>query len=257
MLSLSLQQAKAQLQFNRWNDEEAVILDTETTGIDFAEIVEISVIDMKGNVLYESFVKPKGDIPSEARDIHGITEKMVKDAPTWMEVWPEVYPILKDRIVLMYNADFHIRAMKTSFLVYETMDEAFEEEFRQIDGLQSECVMIAYAQYKGDERWRKLSEACGYNIRHRALDDCRAILEVIRKCYKSDFTNDDYRKIKIKEEINELTKKSRYLSYRIHELSEEQVDLQKRLKELLQEYFADLTIDLDDPVDITDDDLPF
>ncbi|HHQ4784521.1 TPA: hypothetical protein ACSPZU_004090, partial [Aeromonas veronii] len=42
------------------------ILDTETTGLDDqAEIVEISIIDQLGKVVFDSLVKPQKPIPAE------------------------------------------------------------------------------------------------------------------------------------------------------------------------------------------------
>ncbi|MEG3909649.1 3'-5' exonuclease [Microcoleus sp. w2-18bC1] len=95
--------AREQLTQNDW-----VILDTETTGLVRAEIVEIAIIDRLGEMLLNTFIKPSIPIPAEVTEIHGISGAMVADAPTF----PEVYPTdaaLKDKRVLIYNSAFDIK----------------------------------------------------------------------------------------------------------------------------------------------------
>ncbi|ELA9868094.1 3'-5' exonuclease, partial [Vibrio parahaemolyticus] len=62
--------------------QNAIILDTETTGLDSqAEIVEFTAICAHtGKVIVNELVKPTCSIPAEATAIHGITDEDVKDA---------------------------------------------------------------------------------------------------------------------------------------------------------------------------------
>ncbi|MEG4353446.1 3'-5' exonuclease [Microcoleus sp. LAD1_D5] len=97
--------AREQLSQNDW-----VILDTETTGLVRAEIVEIAIINHCGEMLLDTLIKPSIPIPAEVTDIHGISDTMVADAPTF----PEVYPTdaaLKDKRVLIYNSAFDIKIL--------------------------------------------------------------------------------------------------------------------------------------------------
>ena len=87
-------------------ESDFVILDTETTGLDErAEIVELSIIDKHGNTLFDSLIKPKGCIPYEAEQIHGISNANVENADSWPDVYEGVRKILEDRSVAIYNAD--------------------------------------------------------------------------------------------------------------------------------------------------------
>jgi DNA polymerase-3 subunit epsilon len=97
--------AREQLSQNDW-----AILDTETTGLYDAEIVEIAIINNLGEMLLDALVKLSIPIPAEATDIHGISDAKVADAPTF----PEVYPTdaaLKDKRVLIYNSAFDIKIL--------------------------------------------------------------------------------------------------------------------------------------------------
>lgn len=89
-----------------WLAGETVILDTETTGLYDAEIVELSIIDTAGNVLLDTLVRPTRPIPAEATEIHGITDEMVANAPTWAEVYPQYQALVAGKTIAAYNAEF-------------------------------------------------------------------------------------------------------------------------------------------------------
>ncbi|ENW7246755.1 exonuclease domain-containing protein [Salmonella enterica] len=91
---------------NRWINKNIVIVDTETTGLGReAEIIEISIIDCTGAILLNTLIKPSKDIPAEATEIHGITDEMVEDAPSWKEMLPQVLELISHGWVA-YNAKF-------------------------------------------------------------------------------------------------------------------------------------------------------
>ncbi len=161
-----------------------VYLDAETTGMEeLDEIIEIAVVNHDGSVLVDSFVKPIGDISPSAYAVHGISEAMIKDAPTWTEFWPRVEESLQGRVVGIYNADFDIRLMEQSHQISQLIwQPPYADQF---------CIMKLYAQFYGEwnpstrsYRWQKLDAArgqCNINIpnTHRAKDDtllARAIL---------------------------------------------------------------------------------
>lgn len=163
-----------------------LFLDTETTGLDDrAEIVEIAVIDSEGAVLVESLVRPTRKIPGDAIRIHGITDDMVADAPTWLELFPLLEQILTGRLVGIYNAEFDLRMLSQSHLAHN--------RFFPRDLFQNFCIMKLYAKYYGapgyygSPRWQKLEEAarqCGIPLHntHRARDDAllaKAVFEHI------------------------------------------------------------------------------
>src|SRR5436190_21709188 len=88
-----------------WLESDSVILDTETTGLSKgSEIVEFSMIDMKGNVLIDTLVRPSQPIPEEVTKINNITNEIVADAPTWPSLYDDIHGILKERKFLAWNA---------------------------------------------------------------------------------------------------------------------------------------------------------
>jgi len=157
-----------------------IYLDTETTGLDSgAQIIEVCVVDHDGSVLVSSLARPEGPIPADAMRIHGITDEMVRDAPTWTEVWPKVEAVLSGRYVGVYNADFDLRMMRQSNQRYGLPWSLAPGRF--ID------VMKLYTEYTGSGRWVTLEVAgrqCGIPLpnAHRAQADTllvRALLQYI------------------------------------------------------------------------------
>jgi DNA polymerase-3 subunit epsilon len=168
-----------------WVTKKPVYLDTETTGIKANDsIVEITVLDHDGSALIDTLVKPMGRIPADATRIHSITNEMVKSAPLWEDVWPEVEAILSGRVVGIYNADFDLR------LIHQT-HKSHWMQWQKPEGSEVFCIMKLYAQYygqwnsrHGNYRWQSLDAAgrqCGIPLpnTHRARDDtllARAVL---------------------------------------------------------------------------------
>jgi DNA polymerase-3 subunit epsilon len=115
-----------------------------------------------------------------ASSIHGITNERVVDAPSFVEVWPEIYKHMEGKLLVIYNAEFDLRILNQSML-------AHHDDYPI--GLSCEsfaCAMNKYAEwvgewneYHGNFRRQRLPSG-----NHAALDDCRAVLQLIRKMAK-------------------------------------------------------------------------
>ncbi|CAD9227984.1 Exonuclease domain-containing protein [Burkholderia cenocepacia] len=161
-----------------------IILDTETTGLDHAaEIVEISVIDSQGEVLLDTLVKPTKPIPRAATAIHGITNEMVAEAPTYDQVHPKLIALLEQATCYVYNASYDMRLIRQTAELYGIQFDSSKHSFS--------CVMEDYADQFNDGYWAALIIAYHHAISvtksgpiqlkaHRALADCLMTLEVIK-----------------------------------------------------------------------------
>jgi DNA polymerase-3 subunit epsilon len=161
-----------------------VFLDTETTGFEYpAEIVEITLIDHDGATLLDSLVRPVRPIPPDVTRVHGITNEMVIEAPTWAELWPQVEAILNNRPVGIYNADFDLKLMGLSHRAHHMLWTG--APFKPF------CIMKLYAQfygqvgYRGEFRWQRLEDAgrqcqiATFHNTHRAKEDTLLAREVL------------------------------------------------------------------------------
>lgn len=168
------------------SQREFLILDTETTGLHDGEICQIAVLSASGEVCLDTYVRPKRRIPLAATRIHGITDSMVRDAPTWGEIVPQLQELLEGRDLVVYNAIFDRRMMHRSAEAFGLPKIDWKEIARWW------CAMNAYAEFYGDwnsyrrsYRWQSLSNACSQQrIRvvdaHSALGDCRLTLALIQ-----------------------------------------------------------------------------
>lgn len=85
-----------------------IFYDTETTGVrpDRDRIIEIAAYDPVREKTFEMLVKPDIPIPAEASAIHGITDSMVANSPTFKEVGIEFAEFCGDESVLIaHNND--------------------------------------------------------------------------------------------------------------------------------------------------------
>ena len=145
---------------------QTLFLDTETTGLNGQrdKIVEIAIVGEQGDVLLNTLVNPGIPIPNS--HIHGITDAMVRSAPSFETLWPQISELMRGSKVVIYNASF---------------DRKFFPD-RLNCAAEIKCAMRAYAEHCGAQRSLiKAAAHIGYawsGPAHRALDDtlaCRAV----------------------------------------------------------------------------------
>ncbi|MCI1272863.1 MAG: 3'-5' exonuclease [Clostridiaceae bacterium] len=88
-----------------------IVLDTETTGLDFKKerMVEFAAVRLENGKIKDEFqtlINPEQHIRKSSIAIHGITEEMVKDAPTEAEAMPKILEFMGDYPMVAHNAIF-------------------------------------------------------------------------------------------------------------------------------------------------------
>lgn len=171
---------------------DTLILDTETTSLD-GFMVQIGILALDGTVLLDTLINPQAPISEESQRIHGISERDVVTAPTFAELADQITAILHGKRVWVYNAGFdrdilwnevyRLAHAQAADLTGETADDfAWQAAGRWCKAIRWRCAMRLYATYVGDwsdyhdgYRWWPLPGAA-----HRAIDDCRAVLSLLR-----------------------------------------------------------------------------
>ncbi|MCE1255668.1 MAG: 3'-5' exonuclease [Anaerolineae bacterium] len=145
---------------------DPIFLDTETTGLTRNdEIVEISLIDNQGNLIYESLVRPSQSISPDAYAVHGISNDSVKNAPAWPVIWPTLRTHLVGRLICAYNAEFDMRMMQQSHTRYRL---PWKENFKSFD------IMQLYSQFKGE--WDNVRRQYRYHSLDKAGKECQILI---------------------------------------------------------------------------------
>lgn len=163
-----------------------VVLDTETSGLDETSmVIEVSIVDLAGNTIYDSLVCPGDDvvISAKASEVHGIDRDMVYWAEKFEDVWKELCPILESSEIVIYNAAYDVRLLR----------QTAEKNGLEMPALTTHCLMHQFSMYYGEligpdkegcYKNKKQDIACrefGVTLgTHRALDDAKAALNVLR-----------------------------------------------------------------------------
>lgn len=176
----------------RLADPRTVFLDTETTGLSAAaEIIEVAVVDLDGQVLIDTLIAPVRPIPVETARIHGLRDADVIGAPPWPLVYPRIAGLLRERPIVVYNASFDRRMIEVSCAAHGIDAESGEWH----------CAMKSYAAFAGTRssrhrnkfRYHKLGDALtAFGLpagNHRALGDalaCRSLVVALASTPNAD-----------------------------------------------------------------------
>jgi DNA polymerase-3 subunit epsilon len=96
--------------------------DLETTGVNLStdRIVEIAIIKLLpdgSRQVKRKLINPEMSIPQQSTDVHGITNEMVKDAPTFKQVANELKQFLDNCDIAGYNSNrFDVPVLMEEFL---------------------------------------------------------------------------------------------------------------------------------------------
>ena len=161
---------------------KSIVIDTETTGISFKDdVLQVSIIDFDGNVLFDKYMKPLHCTEwPEAERINGISPEMVANCETISYYKDEIQAILDDAdLVIGYNLSFDLGILEEKGIIVKDQD-VYD-------------VMFVFAEIYGDwneyyqsYRWQKLTRCADYygyeweEDAHNALGDVKATLY----CYK-------------------------------------------------------------------------
>ncbi len=136
-----------------------LILDTETTGLS-GEVIELAIINLEGEVLYNGRFNPSLIVESGAVKVHGITRSMLRNEPFFDQRCDVIRDILANGDThLAYNAAFDVARLNFTCTLYG------------LDPLPMKPVCLMKM------RGRKVKLGGG----HSALSDCLKALELLKE----------------------------------------------------------------------------
>lgn len=156
------------------------VIDVETTGLDpsYDEIIEIGAIKVRNNEInsqFSSLVKPSRPIDEFIENLTGITNEMLKNAPSIKEVLPQFIDFINDDILLGHNIHFDIN------FLYDNLD--FYLDYKLSNNF-IDLMRLTRKVYPNLENHKLVTIAEFLNINienhHRSLADCLTT----HKCYQ-------------------------------------------------------------------------
>ena len=154
---------------NMFFDGEYVAFDLETTGLYRHDtIIEIGAVRMKEGVeieRFQTFVDPKRRLHPKVVELTGITDDMLRGAPTIEEILPKFRQFVGDSVLVAHNADFD-----ANFIRRACEEQGIEWDMTFVDTLTiSQCLMPQLGKFRLDIVAKKFDLA-DFN-HHRAGDD--------------------------------------------------------------------------------------
>jgi DNA polymerase III epsilon subunit family exonuclease len=155
---------------------ELVVIDTETTGTDpkMTDLVEIAAVKVKGTKIvdrWSTFVNPGR--PIVGNQMHGITDKDVKGAPSPKEAVDKLLAFVGDATVVGHNVGFDLGFIEA----------ARGDGFRFTPGSYLDTLVIAREGYPGSESYKLADLARFFGVdltqSHRALPDAEATANLL------------------------------------------------------------------------------
>ncbi|MBE7413432.1 MAG: 3'-5' exonuclease [Leptospiraceae bacterium] len=180
-----------------------ISLDLETNGLspNNSEILEIGLIEFsKSQILntFNTYIRPKV-IQNLAFSINGITEDMLKKAPTLEEISKDLSSYLLNKPLIIQNAEFDL-----SFLLKEnSIQDGFTNQTPVYCTVQFARKYFPELKSYSLANLRKEFQISDYQKHregnaHEAIDDCYAAMKVFIECankgelWKKDYLNIAY-----------------------------------------------------------------
>lgn len=163
-----------------------VAIDFETANSVRSSVCSIGIVKVKNGKIHEEFhtlINPLSEFHYYNTKIHGITEYMVHNAPTFEEFWPNFKQYIENQTIIAHNASFDIGVLRDS------LNRIHEEE----PNFQYGCSYRISKKVWPNLYNHKLSTVSNYlsiSLRHHdALEDARASALITLEALKKTKTN--------------------------------------------------------------------
>jgi DNA polymerase III epsilon subunit-like protein len=161
----------------------ALALDTETTGLDplLDRIVSLAAVRLQGTALLpgaaiDLLIHPGREIPAAATAVHGISDRMVLDAPSYAEVAPRIMAVLEGSVLIGHHAVFDLAVLRRA-------STAIGIDWQDPPWLDTALLYSALHPAARDFDLDAVAQHVGVAIegRHTALGDALATAEIYLK----------------------------------------------------------------------------
>ena len=99
-----------------------IIFDVETPNYRCNRMSAIGITVLEDGVVtneFSSLINPETDFDAFNIRLTGIDEELVRDAPTFPELWPQIEPLMSSGLLVAHNAVFDLGVLKKCLDYYE------------------------------------------------------------------------------------------------------------------------------------------
>ena len=162
-----------------------IVLDTETTGLDWSQghrVIEIGCIEIIDrritNSTFQRYINPNRAIEVGAEQVHGISAEFLKDKPDFSEIADDLVNFIEGAELIIHNAAFDVGFINAEF------DILGRDQWK----IESRCSIfdtLTFAREKHPGQRNSLDALCkryevdnGSRVLHGALLDASLLAEV-------------------------------------------------------------------------------
>ena len=164
---------------------EYVAIDFETANANLTSACSIGIVGAaNGETVFEKhfLINPNEDFSSYNVLIHGITEEMVRNEPTFDKLWDEIKELIEGTIVFAHSAPFDLAVLKSLLDQYGL----------EYPNIKIGCTLkVSKIAFKGVLENCKLNTISNYleveHLHHNAISDakvCFYLLERVKRMYQ-------------------------------------------------------------------------
>ena len=156
-------------------------IDFETANCEPTSVCSVGIVIVRDGEMIDSFYSLIKPVPEYydfwCTEVHGLTERDTRRAPTFPKVWAQIAPRLEGLPLVAHNKAFDENCLKAVFRCYR-MDYP-DYEFH--------CMLLKSRRVwlTGRHNLDVIAERCGYSLRnhHHALADAEACAAIALKLF--------------------------------------------------------------------------
>ncbi|MFJ7826111.1 exonuclease domain-containing protein [Psychrobacillus sp. NPDC096623] len=163
-----------------------VAIDFETANSLRSSVCSVGIVQVKNGKIYrevQSLINPLSEFHYYNTKIHGISEYMVHDAPTFEEFWPDMKNMIEGQLIIAHNASFDMGVLQESLRQFHEPSPAFEY------GCSYRIAKKVWPQLY-NHKLSTVANYLGISLRHHdALEDARAAAIITIEAMQNTQTN--------------------------------------------------------------------